>query len=69
MQTYWASQSPVTDPGPAAAIDALPSEPAPPNEHGPDLWHVSAHVRLRGQPARRAQLRVLRLHRLELLDD
>ena len=29
MQTYWASQSPVTDPGPAAAaIDALPGDPA-----------------------------------------
>ena len=29
VQTYWASQSPVTDPGPAAAaIDALPGDPA-----------------------------------------
>ena len=29
MQAYWASQSPVTDPGPAAAaIDALPGDPA-----------------------------------------
>jgi hypothetical protein len=29
MQTYWVSQSPVTDPGPAAAaIDALPGDPA-----------------------------------------
>ena len=30
MQKYWASQSPVTDPGPAAAaaIDALPGDPA-----------------------------------------
>jgi hypothetical protein len=28
MQTYWASQSPVTDPGPAPAIDALPGDPA-----------------------------------------
>jgi hypothetical protein len=28
-QTYWVSQSPVTDPGPAAAaIDALPGDPA-----------------------------------------
>ena len=43
MQTYWASQSPVTDPGPAAAIDALPVDPAALREASSQLvFHFQA---------------------------
>ena len=44
MQTFWASQSPVTDPGSAiAAIDALPGDPAALREASSQLvFHYQA---------------------------
>lgn len=42
MQTYWVSQSPVTDPGAAAAaIDALPGDPAALREASSELVFLS----------------------------